>query len=185
MAYDSEIENDGLMKRICSDDLPAFEQLVHAYQDGLYRFICRLLQSEELAKDILQDVFVTLWQRRKTVQIHCSLSAYLYRCAKNAAMNALRQQRTNRRYFVPLDGKHQQVPVHESAADPVLQQAIEHCIGALPDGCRTVFTLSRFEQLKYREIAHTLDISVKTVENQMARALKLLRQCLQPFLGED
>lgn len=185
MVTTPDIAHDELVKRIRRGDLQAFEQLVRTYQDALYRFLWHFLRSEELAKDVLQDLFVTLWQRRKNWQVEVSLSAYLYRSAKNAALNALRRQNTNRRHVVPLDGKHERIPARKRESDPALRQAIERCIDALPAGCRTAFCLSRFEQFKYREIAATLDISVKTVENHLARALKLLRKCLQPFLKED
>ncbi|MBV6655226.1 MAG: RNA polymerase sigma-70 factor [Mameliella sp.] len=149
-----------------------------------YAYICqavyKIIPDSNLVEDLAQDVFYELWRKREGLKISTSLKGYLRRAAVNKALNFVRDQRIK---FT----EEEQAPVQKSteasapelmAADQ-LQSKIDQAIDALPERCRIIFVLSRFEDMSYREIAEHLEISPKTVENQMAKALKLLREMLK------
>ncbi len=170
-----------LVHRIRSGSEEAFESLFNKFQPGLFRFLWHMLHSPEAANDLIQEIFLKIWRNRSDWEPTPSVSTYLYRAAKNAALNYQRDAQP---------GRFQQVTEDQSSGEETsvlaesneIEAAVSRCIEALPAGCRSVFILSRYEDEKYREIATRLGISLKTVENQMGRALRLLRACLQPFL---
>jgi len=171
-----------LIARIQQGDAEAFESLFHQYQPALFRFLWHFLRSEEAANDLIQNIFLKIWQNRATWKPGKSVSAYLYRAAKNAALNYIRDTKADR--FQPVSEN----TLSEEQPDRNLEEqetlaSVQKCIDALPDGCRAVFIMSRYEDAKYREISEALQISIKTVENQMGRALRLLRQCLKRLLA--
>lgn len=150
-----------------------------------YAYICKavykIIPDTNLVEDLAQDVFYELWRKRGQLRVASSLKGYLRRAAVNKALNYVRDQR------IKLT-EEEQAPVQKStvasapeqmAADH-LQSRIDKAIDALPERCRIAFVLSRFEDMSYREIAEQLDISPKTVEHQIAKALKILREKLQP-----
>lgn len=162
----------------------AFDACFRANYAGLYRFARRLLRSAVMAEDVLQDVFLYVWERHEIIDEATPTSAYLYRAVHNAAVNRLRHQRIEHRFAE----REARVAV-TSAAPPeavdqeALARAVYEAIEALPERCRLIFTLSRQEDLTYQEIAETLGLSVKTVEAQMSRAFRLLRESLEIFLS--
>ncbi len=172
-----------LIQQICDGQPEAFEALFRLHHPGLHRFAWHLTRSPEAAEDILQTVFLKIWRNRKDWQPKGSLSSYLYRATKNAALNFLRHR-------AAIDGDWQSFSeLDDPSASPeqIYDQQetlriIQTAVDSLPEGCRTVFILSRYENKKYAEIAEILKISVKTVENQMGRALKLLREQLSPLI---
>jgi RNA polymerase sigma-70 factor (ECF subfamily) len=153
-----------------------------------YGFICqavyRVIPDQNLAEDLAQEVFFELWRKREQLHITSSLTAYLRRAAVNRSLNYIRDQKLR------FDTEEEQVPIaskqptalQQLEADE-LQGYIDQAIDQLPERCRIVFVLSRFEQMSYAEIAENLDISAKTVENQISKALKLLRIALAPYLS--
>ncbi|MGL4599290.1 MAG: RNA polymerase sigma-70 factor [Bacteroidia bacterium] len=165
-------------------DEQAFERMFRAYHAALCRHAVRLLEDAEDAEEAVQQVFLKIWERREAFEITVALKAYLYRAVHNAGLNMIERKKRER--------NHQQAELHvvhrsEDAVPEMrrkeLEVAIQQAIQTLPEQCRGVFELSRFEELKYREIADTLGISIKTVENQMGKALRLLRERLSPFLS--
>lgn len=143
--------------------------------------IYRIVPDEDSCQDLAQEVFVELWRKRSELDIHTSLRAYLRRAAVNRALNFIK---TNRR-FVFEEPEQSEHSTDHSAGDILLkaeqeklEDALHLAIGALPEKCRVVFSLSRFEQLSHREIAEKLGISVKTIENQITKAMKILRETL-------
>lgn len=145
--------------------------------------VLRLVNDPGVAEDLTQDLFLHLWSNRERMVITSSLDAYLRKAATNRALNYLRDKRR----FEELEPDDDQV----LSADPSellnlegleLQTAIDQAIDALPERCRLVFVLSRFEDMKYAEIAEELEISIKTVENQMSRALRNLRVALKAHI---
>ncbi|MEI6408079.1 MAG: RNA polymerase sigma-70 factor [Bacteroidota bacterium] len=144
--------------------------------------VYKIIQDTDTAKDIAQEVFVELWRKRSSIDIHTSLRAYLRRAAVNRALNFIK---SNRKYiFAEPDDGLSESPEAEAfeieavdsntEMESVLRQAIE----GLPEKCRLVFSLSRFEQMSHKEIAMQLDISVKTIENQITKAMKILREVM-------
>jgi RNA polymerase sigma-70 factor (ECF subfamily) len=156
---------------------------------GLFRFAYRLLNSRELAEEIVQDVFLDLWRRRDVVD-PCSVArAYLYTATRHAAISAIRRSHVEARAATRDDigvGITHGMPSSDAAAAAEasdLDEAIARAVESLPDRCRLVYTLSRREQLSYAAIAAALGISVKTVEAQMGRAFRILRTRLASYLA--
>ncbi|MBK7407860.1 MAG: RNA polymerase sigma-70 factor [Saprospirales bacterium] len=142
----------------------------------------RLVSDSALAEDISQEVFMEIWKRRHSLNISTSFKAYLRRSAVNRSLNFLRDKKN--RYNEELsDAAHDlQTPENQTLEVDELQDHIDKAINQLPPRCQKVFKLSRYEEMSYQEIADDMDISVKTVENQMVKALKLLREALMPFI---
>ena len=139
-----------------------------------------MVRQSDIAEDLAQDVFVRLWEKRESLNITSSIGAYLRRMAINEGISHLRK---NKKVSFEEFDKSQHADVVMSAEDAYLGQELKHkiqsAIDTLPPRCRIIFQLSRHEELTYKEIAQKLDISVKTVENQMGKALKILRELLK------
>jgi len=160
-----------------------FEELFKIYFKALHAYAFTFVKDELAAEEIVQNLFLKLWEKRCDLEIHSSIKAFLYRSVYHESLNYLKHQKVKLNYQ-----QHQlYVMKNESEVIPTdnakeLERQIEKALNRLPEGCRTVFQLSRFEELKYREIADRLNISIKTVENQMGKALKRLRVELIDFL---
>lgn len=156
--------------------------IFNQYYRPLVQYGNTFMKDLDEAEDLVQQVFVSVWEKRETTEIHTSLRALLYKAVHNACLNRIKQQKV-RRDFAQSEIVSQP---SESVADPVqekeLQQQIEDAVALMPEQCAKIFRMSRFEQLKYQEIADQLGLSVKTVENQMGKALKLMRESLKDYL---
>ncbi len=130
----------------------------------------------------MQDVFFKIWERRELLEITTSLKAYLYRSVHNACLNHIKHQKVKQAYSDFYRENHEEQDDHNPSDQQELEQQVMDAMDALPEKCREVFELSRFEGLKYREIAERLSISEKTVENQMGKAFKILREKLSVYL---
>jgi RNA polymerase sigma-70 factor (ECF subfamily) len=137
------------------------------------------------AEEIVQNIFVKLWEKKEDISIRENVSGYLYRAVHNESLNYLRHQKVRVAYQSYAMRQHKQSE-QERPAEKVVMSELEKrlaiALRELPEQCRTIFQLSRFEDLRYREIADKLGLSIKTVENQMGKALKLLRLKLVDFL---
>lgn len=164
-------------------DDQVFEKLFKANFNALHAYAFTILKDEDLAEEIVQGMFLKFWEKRNGLSIQ-SIKAYLYKCVYNDSLNFLKHEKTKQKYHVFT--KHHMNNESRDASSKVelseLQHQISKAMAQLPQQCRTIFQLSRFEELKYREIADQLGISVKTVENQMSKALKILRYQLADFL---
>ncbi len=165
-------------------DQEAFSQLFHRYYGWLCQqahAYCHCLQRSE---EIVLDVFTKFWKRREELQIDTQVKAYLFIAVRNRAFDFLRQQQSRQRLERKL--QLQSVPVLDSAEDQYIRQefsaAVEAAVGKLPRQGQLVFRMSRERNLKYREIAEELGISIKTVETHMRRAFIQLRGDLQGWL---
>lgn len=158
-------------------------RIFEAHYSVVYTSVLRLVKEEATAEDLSQDLFLTLWKNRSRTVITTSLEAYLRRAASNRALNYLRDRK-----LLLDEGLQEEALVATEPSEHLrlegqeLQEAIDKAIDALPDRCRVVFVLSRYEGLKYTEIAQEMGISVKTVEHQISRALRDLRVALKPYL---
>ena len=166
-------------------DERSFEQHFKAYFRELLAYACTILKSEELAEEMVQNVFFKLWQKREQTMVHTSLKAYLYRSVHNESMNYLKHLQVRNQH--QLHAMQQQS--YERGTDPAaqiqgkeLEERIRKALNELPEQCRIIFQMSRFGEMKYREIADVLQLSVKTVENQMGKALQVMRGKLADVL---
>lgn len=158
-----------------------FEALFHTYYKQLCRFSFRIVHDKDKAEDVVQTCFINFWQKRESVTIQTSFKAYLFRAVYNRSINEYTRSKKiiNEELSVlnEASGSISDDPELLLQAQDV-QKKIDQAIAAMPDGCRTVFMLSREDQLSYKEIAEMLQISVKTVENQMGKALRIMREHL-------
>ncbi len=162
----------------------AFEEVFKSHFKALYAYAYTILKEDIMAEEMVQKVFCKLWEKKDAIQIEQSLPAYLYRAVYNECLNHLKHENVKRTYQSYV--MHTTTESVESAGKKVMLRELEHKIAEalkrLPEQCRTIFQLSRFEELKYREIADKLNLSVKTVENQMGKALKIMRTQLKEYL---
>jgi RNA polymerase sigma-70 factor (ECF subfamily) len=174
----------GLIELLGRKDEAAFEQVFKTYYKNLHAYAFTILKDDTAAEEMVQNVFYKLWERSDGLSISGSIAAYLYRAVYNESLNHLKRLkiRADHQLHVSYRMNNQS----ESASGKVrlkeLESRLQQALNELPEQCRTIFQLSRFEELRYREIAERLDISVKTVENQMGKALKILRAKLIDFL---
>lgn len=173
-----------LLRRLRAGDEGAYDSVFRAWYPGLVRVAAALLRDFDVAEEVAQDVMVQLWKRRHLLDGDLSLRAYLLRAVRNRALNQLRHSRVRRDSAETVEALYDE-PVASDA--PIvareLGEAVRIALRELPPRCREIFELSRIEGLKYSEIAEALDISTKTVEAQMSKALKVLRARLAPWLG--
>lgn len=164
---------------IRAGDRDAFERLFRDWYARLATYAVRLVGSRDAAEDIVQELFVTLWNRRDQLPDMGALPGYLHRAVRNRALNDLRRRRTAERWLALRDPDPVDVPVAVSTlVEAELAGRIQAALGALPPRTREVFLLHRDQGLTYGGIAAALGISVKTVETLMSRALRSLRQAL-------
>ncbi|KAA5536889.1 RNA polymerase sigma-70 factor [Taibaiella lutea] len=155
--------------------LPEIEQLFKEHYEALYRYAFSILKNEEDAKDVLQIVFINLWERRETLHINSSSKAYLYRSVYNESLNYIKKESVRQKHETGAFSL-QENPGQEDANEAgIWEQKINKVLEQMPPQCKAVFLKSRIENKKYAEIAAELDISVKTVEAHMSKALKIIR----------
>jgi RNA polymerase sigma-70 factor (ECF subfamily) len=165
----------------------AFESIFRSYYAPLCRFAFRFLGSTAESEDVVQDIFVKLWVNQADWRPAGTVRSYLYRAVKNQALNCLRHQkianiqRGDSFATHLIDTRSLEEELHQQELRAALAQAIE----LLPPQCRMVFLLQRDDNLTYSEIAEVCNISVKTVETHIGRALKSLRKHLSPYLAEQ
>ncbi|HLX67948.1 MAG TPA: RNA polymerase sigma-70 factor [Puia sp.] len=169
-------------------DEQVFEKLFADWYGPLRAYASSVLRDGSLAGEAVQAVFSRLWERRDQLRIQTSVKAYLFGCVYHECVSWMRREKSRRAYRTGMlaQAGSEQVRSSENAFDRVeageLEQRFQRALDELPAQCRAIFQLSRFSGLKYREIAEQLGISVKTVEAQMTKALKLLRQKLADYL---
>lgn len=161
----------------------AFEQAFRKHFKALHAYAFTIVKDGDDAEEIVQNVFVKLWERREQLGQIDSLKAYLYRATYNDSLNYLKHNKVKAAYetYAKATGSDRNDPV-DTLSTRELQAKIDKALNELPEQCRTIFQMSRFEELKYREIADQLGLSVKTIENQMGKALKVLREKLADCL---
>lgn len=153
------------------------------YYEHVCRSIARIVGDRHATEDLAQEVFLEIWKKRTRLFIHTGLQVYLSRSARNRALNYLRDHKIQWDEAERLEDLNAPTPsAQQQMEGQEIQAIVDAAIDSLPEKCRIVFVLRRFEQMSHHEIADTLGISTKTVENHMTRALRLLRQKLDPWL---
>jgi RNA polymerase sigma-70 factor (ECF subfamily) len=159
-----------------------FETVFKQYYEGLCCYASMWLKDTDESEEIVQLVFVQLWEKREKIQISTSLKSYLYKSVYHSALNTIKHQKIKEEYLHMKQSQIQENEIQSNQSLKELETRIEKALNTLPEQCKLIFSMSRFEDLKYREIADILNISIKTVENQMGKALKLMRHNLSDFL---
>lgn len=162
----------------------SFETIFKTFYKGLHQYAFTLIKNESAAEGIVQQVFLKLWEKKDELLIDVSVKSYLYKSVYNHCLNFIKHQQVklvHEKYVTK-----QPLSLAEGAEGKVLgkelQSHIQAALNELPPQCGAIFRMSRFEGLKYQEIADQLGISVKTVEAQMGKALRLLRVKLSEYL---
>ena len=162
-------------ERIRQGDNTAFSQIFQKYYQALYQFAGRFVKDAQTAENIVQDVFVKLWTNRENCLITSSLKSYLYAATRNTALNFLsREKKQLSTEDLMSDRQDTTANPEERIIENEMIDEIHKAIEKLPEKCRYVYLMKRYDDLKYHEIAEILDISINTVKTQMKRALKSL-----------
>lgn len=177
-----KVDPSEVTSELKTGNLKTFEMIFNQYYQPLVQYGNTIMKDRDEAEDLVQQVFISVWEKRENIEVHTSLRALLYKAVHNACLNRIKQQKVRREH---ISSPELAQPAHVHT-DPLQEKELEHRIEAaislLPEQCAKIFRLSRFEQLKYQEIADKLGLSVKTIENQMGKALKLMRESLREYL---
>jgi RNA polymerase sigma-70 factor (ECF subfamily) len=166
-------------------DKLGFSEIYDRYWNPLYRHAYRLLKDKIVAQDVVQEVFVNLWDKIATLDIQGSLSSYLYAIVRNRILNLIQKEKLHGEYmnsFVRFMETSEAITDHR-IREQMLKEKIEKEVAHLPAKMRHVFEMSRTQHLSYREIAEELDLSDKTVKKQISNAIKILRLKLNGFIS--
>lgn len=169
--------------RIKQDDLQEFEKLFKLFYKPLCHYANKFLRDMDIAEEIVQEFFYNYWKNRQTMNIQISIKSYMYRAIRNNSLKYLEHLAVVKKY----ENNYKETNLVEASIDvdslelEELNEIIEATLNELPERCSQIFKLSRFEGLKYNEIAEKLSISVKTVEANMGKALQLFRKNLSHY----
>lgn len=179
-----EMENQAVASLLGKRDEATFEQVFKSHFKRLHAYAFTILQNEVEAEETVQQVFFKLWERNETLTVNGSITAYLYRAVHNESLNFIKHQKvkSTHQLHIAYRMKNDVEQPGKKVIAKELEKKIQEALNELPEQCRTVFQMSRFDEMKYREVAEKLGISVKTVENQMGKALKFMRAKLVDFL---
>ncbi len=177
-----------LVKAIVKGDKKAFEQLFRMWYVRLCLYAESIVRDRDMAEDLVQNLFCMLWEKRGEIDIRESMKAYMYRSVYHAALNSLKHEKVKLAFweFIQKEGSKDENNVErfiDKQNQDVALKEINRAIDTLPFQCRQIFLLSRFSGKKSQEIAAELDISVRTVEVQLYRAMKRLREELSHLRG--
>ncbi|MFS8617803.1 MAG: RNA polymerase sigma-70 factor [Solitalea sp.] len=176
-----KLSDDDLLRLLKKDHISAFEEIYNRYWSRLYSAAYKRVKQGEVCQEIIQDLFTSLWLGRKKIAIHSSLANYLLTAVRYKVLNHIEKEMVRRNYRESLPDAFQ---VSDNSTEETvllndLHQQLEMELIQLPEKCRKVFELSRKELKSNKEIALELNISEKTVENHITKALRLLRAGLK------
>jgi len=165
-------------------DAVVFEKTFKNYYEILCHYANSFIGDMDEAEEIVQTTFITLWEKKNQIEIHTSMKSYLYQAVHNQCLNKIKHDRVKQTHFeyVTYQNDIESSDGYENIVGKELSERINESINSLPPQCRTVFMLSRFENYSYADIAKQLNLSVKTIENHMGKALRLMRMQLADYL---
>jgi RNA polymerase sigma-70 factor (ECF subfamily) len=184
-----DLASKEIVQKIISGDEPSFESVYRYFYPRLNYFAKQYLLDAEASRSIVQDVFTELWDKRITLHKDTNLSAWLFTVTKNKSLKAISQLKSRQKYDNYIKSRQLEIN-YKSLSDfdtsnlmfDELQTVIESALEKLSPACRKIFEMSRFEEKKNREIAEKLNLSIKTVEAQITKALRSLKTDLKDFL---
>lgn len=184
----SKLPEEKMIALLREGDRSAFKSIFDTFYLQLYFHCRKYIPDPEEAKDLLQNVFLRLWERREEIKIEVSLKAYLFRSVQNECLNFIRSLHPN----VSLSDIDSECTVpdigvpsapDEDAEGQEIEKTIDSIIDTLPEQCRKIFIMSRMKGMRNKEIAEYLSVSVRTVDTQIYRALKIMKKGLKDFLS--
>lgn len=162
--------------------IDAYEMIFRQWYPALCRFARTILSDADEAEDAVQRVFVQVWEKREVIAVEISVRAYLYRAVRNLCLNEIRHKKVRLAHVRETTSYPPQHAEPDDQSHEYLDQRLHAALDQLPPQCRQVFEMCRFEGKMYKEVADALGISVKTVENQMGKALRILRTALNDLM---
>jgi len=185
--FKSRPQDELIQKQLNAGEVVALEYLFHHYYDDLCRYTMVFTKDIAIAENIVQDLFVYIWEHRETIEIHLSFESYLFQASRYKALNYKRDY--SHRVDKLLKLKEQiSDKVSDSADEAIelkeLNQIVSEAIDLLPDRCQQIFRLSRTDELSYREIAELMNISVSTIDNQVHTAIKKIKTHVKRYYPE-
>jgi RNA polymerase sigma-70 factor, ECF subfamily len=175
-------EEETLLHKIKLGDSASYQLIFEKYYKELCITAHFIVNDKDEAEEIVQGLFVKIWEQREFLSINTSIKSYLNTSVKNSCKNHLAHQKIKKQYQTSLLNHSQYIGREGLFTDPILLERIQSSIESLPPKCKEIFQLNRFKGYKYKEIAEKLNISQKTVEAQMGKALSTLYQALKEYL---
>ncbi len=163
-------------------DENAFEAVFRDHYSSLAAFAMKYVRDPDVAEEIVQEMFSGIWVKHETLRIQTSMKSYLYGAVRNACLNYIKHQKVEQTYVNRTMLTAPQNDATDFLELDELREKIGRAMDKIPEKCREIFELNRFEGKRYKEIADELNLSLKTVENQMGKALKILREELGEYL---
>jgi RNA polymerase sigma-70 factor (ECF subfamily) len=162
----------------------AFDLCFEVYFTGLCTFANKLVRDPNVAQDIVQELFVNLWIQREQLEIHTSLKSFLFQSVKNNCLDHIKHSKVAQAFAFRYinENAEEYENIYSDYTQKEIQKALDIAVAKLPKQCKTAFLMSRFEYKSYKEIAEEMDLSVKTIENHIGRALHIIRLELKEFL---
>lgn len=176
-------ENE-IVEQIRNGNKTAFESVFKMYYSHLCSYANKFVLDVDVSEEIIQELFFQIWQKKEDLNITTSLKSYLFRAAHNSSLNYIKHKNIQLKYQEQTLAQQQDIFYEQTVSSELndLQERIRQAIDKLPTERRKVFVLNRYDELSYKEVADKLNISVKTVENQIGKALKFLREELKDYL---
>jgi RNA polymerase sigma-70 factor (family 1) len=184
--YSSFISNKDNILPTGPESIEKFEELFKRYYAPLVVYACKYVSSIDVAREIVQDFFVRLYEKQHSLSISISVKSYLYRSVFNCCINYLNQKSLQDKHLKSIDlDKDDENSLENEINTVELQYQIYKVIDELPAKCKQIFKMNRIEGLKNEEIASRLNLSKRTVETQISKALKILRRKLIDYMPEN
>ena len=180
----SGIDEQVLIERLSRGDETAFELIFRHYYTGLVIYTANFTRDRDQAEDIVQNFFLKLWEKHLNIKSAQSLKSYCFQSVKNSALNFLRDQKVKSKYEDVINQmtRDNLILNEDLYVSSELQDIIESSVNKLSDKCKEVFVKSRFKGLTNNEIAANLDISKRTVEAHISKAIRILKEELKDYL---
>lgn len=176
------IFGDDIILAIRDGDSATFKQVFSSCYEGLCHYAYTILRDADEAEDVVQSMFMKLWERRKDLEIKDALKGYLFRAVHNQCLNNIEHRAVKKKYQDDNLESISSSVQHSETFPNELDEKIKKIVDSLPQQCRTIFIMSRYEELPHAEIAKNLNISVNTIQNQICKALKILREELKEII---
>lgn len=171
-------DNHELVRLLSQDDAGAFEEIYNRYALNMFLYASNILNKKEVSEDIVQNIFIDFWEKRKDIKI-TNLPSYLFRAVKYQIFNHFRNRKFSTENLTRLNIIDISMDVSKKMEYDELEKIIDGYVDKLPNRCKQIFLLSRYQHKSNKEIAKELEISLQAVKNQISKALHLLRQNLQ------
>lgn len=173
-----------ILKKIKEGDITVYEQVFRQYYTSLCFYAFGITQRKDIAEEIVQELFYVLWRDRGSIEILRSLKNYLYAAVRNQSLHYLEHQQVRMRYYESHYQENSELSPQETLEYKELETLVEQTLKKMPERRSQIFEMHRFKGEKYKDIAKSMSVSVKTVEAEMTKAYKMLRLELEKYRKE-